>query len=71
MSSMTGAGSLAAELMTCSKPVFVARSALVKSRMSAFGYDFEAGGSDRLRDLIASDHSKYGTIIRSLGIQPN
>jgi hypothetical protein len=39
--------------------------------MSAFGYDFEAGSSDRWRDLIASDHSKYGTIIRSLGIQPN
>jgi len=43
----------------------------VKGRMSTLGYDLDFGGSERLRDLIASDHARYGAVIRELGIQPN
>jgi hypothetical protein len=35
------------------------------------GYDLDFAGSEALRDLIASDHKRYGTVIRDAGIAPN
>jgi len=43
----------------------------VKNRMDALGYDLDPGDSARLRELVASDHARYGAVIRELGIQPN
>jgi tripartite-type tricarboxylate transporter receptor subunit TctC len=43
----------------------------VKAKMSTLGYDLDFGGSERLRDLVFSDHARYGAVIRELGIQPN
>jgi tripartite-type tricarboxylate transporter receptor subunit TctC len=43
----------------------------VRKRLSALGYDIDFAGSDALRDLIASDHERYGVVIRDAGITPN
>jgi tripartite-type tricarboxylate transporter receptor subunit TctC len=43
----------------------------VRKRLSALGYDIDFAGSDALRDLIASDHERYGAVIRDAGITPN
>jgi tripartite-type tricarboxylate transporter receptor subunit TctC len=43
----------------------------VRKRLSALGYDIDFAGSDALRDLIASDHKRYGAVIREAGITPN
>jgi hypothetical protein len=39
--------------------------------LSLLGYDLHFAGSEKLRDLIVTDHSRYGTIIRDAGIAPN
>ena len=43
----------------------------VQKRLSALGYDLAFAGSESLRDLIAADHKRYGTVIREAGIAPN
>jgi tripartite-type tricarboxylate transporter receptor subunit TctC len=43
----------------------------VQKRLSPVGYDLDFAGSEALRDLIASDHKRYGTVIRDAGIAPN
>jgi tripartite-type tricarboxylate transporter receptor subunit TctC len=43
----------------------------VRKRLSALGYDIDFAGSDALRDLIASDHKRYGAVIRDAGIAPD
>ena len=43
----------------------------VQRRLSALGYDLNFGDSERFRTLIATDHKRYGTVIREAGIQPN
>ena len=43
----------------------------VLKRLSPLGYDLDFAGSEALRDLIASDHKRYGTVIREAGIAPN
>jgi tripartite-type tricarboxylate transporter receptor subunit TctC len=43
----------------------------VQKRLSALGYDLAFSGSEGLRDLIATDHRRYGTAIREAGIAPN
>ena len=43
----------------------------VQKRLSALGYDLNFAGNERLRDLIAADHTRYGTVIRDAGIAPN
>src|SRR5262245_21808913 len=43
----------------------------VQKRLSPLGYDLDFAGSDALRDLIASDHKRYGAVIREAGIAPN
>jgi tripartite-type tricarboxylate transporter receptor subunit TctC len=43
----------------------------VRKRLSALGYDIDFAGSDALRDLIASDHKRYGAVIREAGIAPD
>jgi tripartite-type tricarboxylate transporter receptor subunit TctC len=43
----------------------------VQKRLSALGYDLNFAGNERLRDLIAADHTRYGTVIRDAGITPN
>jgi tripartite-type tricarboxylate transporter receptor subunit TctC len=41
----------------------------VQSRMSTLGFALDFRSSEDFRELIASDHKKYGTIIREAGIQ--
>jgi tripartite-type tricarboxylate transporter receptor subunit TctC len=43
----------------------------VQKRLSPLGYDLDFAGSEALRDLIASDHKRYGAVIRDAGIAPN
>jgi tripartite-type tricarboxylate transporter receptor subunit TctC len=43
----------------------------VQKRLSALGYDLNFGDSERFRNLIATDHKRYGAVIREAGIQPN
>jgi tripartite-type tricarboxylate transporter receptor subunit TctC len=43
----------------------------VQKRLSPLGYDLDFAGSEALRDLIASDHKRYGAVIREAGIAPN
>jgi tripartite-type tricarboxylate transporter receptor subunit TctC len=43
----------------------------MQKKMSALGYDLDYAASERFRDLIASDHKRYGTIVREAGIAPN
>ena len=43
----------------------------VQRRLSALGYDLKFAGGESLRDLIATDHKRYGTVIRDAGIAPN
>jgi tripartite-type tricarboxylate transporter receptor subunit TctC len=42
----------------------------IQNRMSTLGFTVEFRNSDAFRALIASDHRKYGAIIREAGIQP-
>jgi tripartite-type tricarboxylate transporter receptor subunit TctC len=42
----------------------------VQSRMSTLGFSLDFRSRDQFRELIVSDHQKYGTIIREAGIQP-
>ena len=41
----------------------------VRSRMSTLGFALDFRSNEDFRELIASDHKKYGTIIREAGIQ--
>jgi tripartite-type tricarboxylate transporter receptor subunit TctC len=43
----------------------------VQKRLSALGYDLNFADSESLRELIATDHKRYGAIIREAGIAPN
>jgi tripartite-type tricarboxylate transporter receptor subunit TctC len=43
----------------------------VQKRLSPLGYDLHFSGSEKLRDLIVTDHTRYGTVIRDAGIAPN
>ena len=43
----------------------------VQKRLSPLGYDLHFAGSESLRDLIVTDHTRYGTVIRDAGIAPN
>ena len=43
----------------------------VQKRLSPLGYDLRFAGSESLRDLIATDHARYETVIRDAGIEPN
>jgi tripartite-type tricarboxylate transporter receptor subunit TctC len=42
----------------------------VQSRMSTLGFTLDFRTRDQFREVIASDHQKYGTIVREAGIQP-
>jgi tripartite-type tricarboxylate transporter receptor subunit TctC len=42
----------------------------VQTRMSTLGFNIDFRDSERFRELIISDHQKYGTIIREAGIHP-
>jgi hypothetical protein len=39
--------------------------------MSALGLNVEFRDSDQFREIIVTDHQKYGTIIREAGIEPD
>src|SRR5262249_58392753 len=43
----------------------------VQKRMSKLGFNIDFRNSDQFREMIISDHQKYGTIIREAGIQPD
>jgi tripartite-type tricarboxylate transporter receptor subunit TctC len=43
----------------------------LQKRLSPLGYDLNFAGSDSFRDLIASDHKRYGEVIRAAGIEAN
>jgi tripartite-type tricarboxylate transporter receptor subunit TctC len=43
----------------------------LQTRLSALGYDLDFAGGEALRDLIASDHKRYGAVIRAAGIAPD
>jgi len=43
----------------------------VRNRMSTLGFNLDFRTSDQFRELIVTDHQKYGTIIREAGIQPD
>jgi tripartite-type tricarboxylate transporter receptor subunit TctC len=43
----------------------------VRERMMKVGFAPGYGGSETFRVLIASDHARYGDVIRAAGIQPN
>jgi len=39
--------------------------------MSTLGLNVEFRDSNQFREIIITDHQKYGTIIREAGIQPD
>jgi tripartite-type tricarboxylate transporter receptor subunit TctC len=43
----------------------------MQKRLSPLGYDLNFAGSEGFRALIASDHKRYGEVIRAAGIEPN
>jgi tripartite-type tricarboxylate transporter receptor subunit TctC len=43
----------------------------VQERMSTLGFKVDFRSSDKFRELIVSDHHKYGLVIRDAGIQPD
>jgi tripartite-type tricarboxylate transporter receptor subunit TctC len=43
----------------------------VRKRLAPLGYDLEFAGSESFRSLIATDHTRYGEVIREAGIEPN
>ena len=43
----------------------------LQKRMSALGLNVEFRDSDQFREIIVTDHQKYGTIIREAGIEPD
>jgi tripartite-type tricarboxylate transporter receptor subunit TctC len=43
----------------------------VRKRLAPLGYDLEFAGSESFRSLIATDHTRYGKVIREAGIAPN
>ena len=43
----------------------------LQKRLSPLGYELKFAGSDSFRDLISSDHKRYGTVIREAGIAAN
>jgi tripartite-type tricarboxylate transporter receptor subunit TctC len=43
----------------------------MQKRLSPLGYDLNFAGSDGFRELIASDHKRYGEVIRAAGIEAN
>jgi tripartite-type tricarboxylate transporter receptor subunit TctC len=43
----------------------------VQKRLSPLGYDLGFAGSNAFRELIASDHKRYGAVIREAGITPD
>jgi len=43
----------------------------LQKRLTALGYDLAFASGDRFRDLIATDHKRYGTVIREAGITAN
>jgi tripartite-type tricarboxylate transporter receptor subunit TctC len=40
-------------------------------RMSTLGFDVDFRSGDKFRELIVSDHHKYGLAIREAGIKPD
>ena len=40
-------------------------------RMAAMGQNLDFRNSDEYRERLASDHQKFGAIIRAAGIEPN
>ena len=42
----------------------------VQKRLSAVGLNSDYRNATQFRELIVSEHQKYGTIIREAGIQP-
>jgi tripartite-type tricarboxylate transporter receptor subunit TctC len=49
----------------------ITRQGEVQKRLSALGYDLNFAGSDAFRELIATDHKRYGAAIREAGITPD
>jgi tripartite-type tricarboxylate transporter receptor subunit TctC len=43
----------------------------VQERMSTLGFKVDFRSSGKFRELIVSDHHKYGSVIRDAGIQPD
>ncbi len=43
----------------------------LQKRLSALGYDLNFADSESLRELIATDHKRYGAVIHEAGIVPN
>jgi len=43
----------------------------VQKRMTAMGQNLDFRNSDEYRERLASDHQKFGAIIRAAGIEPN
>jgi tripartite-type tricarboxylate transporter receptor subunit TctC len=43
----------------------------LQKRMSTLGLNVEFRDSDQFREIIVTDHQKYGTIIREAGIEPD
>ena len=43
----------------------------VKQRTEKLGFDLAYAGSDEFRKIIATDHERFGKVIRDAGIQPN
>jgi tripartite-type tricarboxylate transporter receptor subunit TctC len=43
----------------------------VQKRMSTLGLNIDFRNSDQFRELIITDHQKYGAVIREAGIQPD
>lgn len=43
----------------------------LRKKLSPLGYELGFAGADRFRELIATDHERYGAVIRAAGIAPN
>ena len=43
----------------------------VQKKLSPLGYDLNFVDADRFRELIATDHKRYGAVIRDAGIERN
>jgi tripartite-type tricarboxylate transporter receptor subunit TctC len=48
----------------------ITRIAEVGKRMSTLGFNLDYRPAEKFRELIASDHARYGEVIRTAGIEP-
>jgi len=49
----------------------ITRIAEVGKRMSTLGFNLDYRPAEKFRELIATDHARYGEVIRTAGIDPS